>query len=724
MDYTHRERGWYRRGMSPLHPRPPLGDPQFLAFELDGDGPNADAGALWIDGTALTAHVEGTEVRTRVHAPWPAIARWMIDHWASFFETSRWPIASRASNALRLWRDLEVRVHRASDEQTRTDLTAIAARFRDRHRLGGRDWPAHLPSVFLSREADDIVVAWTGPEDGQRRFLAGEGEGRVSIVEWAKAAEQIVAWATGRPGGPTAQEAERWRRRLTDRDGARTAIRHEAGLPEATVEALLARTQLDFESFFAVAPDALDQGGLVSAFASPVALAFRSTGPGLDEDSLLALRALIAEEPVNARAQRNLAAVRERLDSPPGALPDFEQGYAMATTVRRWLGKPDHPLDIEALLTRTLSVPVRDIALPDADVEGGCVCGDATGPMVFVNTEARMGRTAWGRRMTLAHELCHLLLDRPPERTLGHVSGAWSIARLERRANAFAAELLLPQGALMAARDRGADYAEIMDTYGVGVTTATWQARNRLGEDLPGAHQPVADTQTSATPARDPSTLTAGPSAPMTPARYQVLYALLAEPDLLRRRPGDVAQRAAASIADVDHVLARLTERGELTTARGVRRLHHREDLAAWWLTGYADVVRPLATLTARRVHLPGERDAALDALAARLDARGDDWLWSGEAAAWVWTKSMRPESLTVLIDGPEAPDLDGPGDERYELTCLRLFCPAARGVRNDRTAHPLLVWSELRLMGPGADPRVREIADGIARDRLGFVSP
>lgn len=708
--------------MTPAHPATVLGDPQSLAFDFDVDAPDAAGGALWIDGIALTAYVEGTEVRTRVDAPWPAVARWLVHHWASFFETNRWPIASRASNALRLWRDLESRIRRANDEQTRSELAAMTARFRDGHRLGGRDWPAQLPSVFLSRDGDDIVVAWTGPEDSQRRFLAGEGEGRIPIVDWANATKQIVAWATGRPGGPTPHQAERWLHELADREGARTAIRHEAGLPEATVEALLARTQLDFESFFAVAPDALDRGGLISAFASPVALAFRSTGPGLDEDSLLALRALIVEEPINARAQRILAAIRERLERPPAELPDFEQGYAMATTVRRWLGKHDQPLDIEALLTRTLCVPVRDIALPDADVEGGCVCGDETGPMVFVNTEARMGRTAWGRRMTLAHELCHLLLDRPPQRTLGHVSGAWSIPRLERRANAFAAELLLPQGALMAARDRGADYAELMDTYGVGVTTATWQARNRLGEDLPGAHPPSADTQAGSAPARGPSTPTAGPSAPMTPARYQVLYALLAEPDLLRRRPGDIAQRAAASIADVDHVLARLTERGALSTDRGVRRLRHREALAAWWLTGYADVVRPLATLATRRVHLPGDRDAALDALAARLDAQSDDWLWSGEAAAWIWTRSLRPEHLVVMVDAAEAPDLDGPGHERFELKCLRLFCPAARGAGTDRTVHPLLVWSEL--LCSGVDPRVRELANGIASDRLGFVTP
>ena len=44
----------------------------------------------------------------------------------------------------------------------------------------------------------------------------------------------------------------------------------------------------------------------------------------------------------------------------------------------------------------------------------------------------------------LGHELCHLMFDRADAVPLGVMSGPWAPPRIERRANAFAIELLLP----------------------------------------------------------------------------------------------------------------------------------------------------------------------------------------------------------------------------------------------------------------------------------------
>ena len=48
------------------------------------------------------------------------------------------------------------------------------------------------------------------------------------------------------------------------------------------------------------------------------------------------------------------------------------------------------------------------------------------------------------RRFTLAHELCHLLHDRSYGALLAIASGPWAPRNIERRANAFAAWLLMP----------------------------------------------------------------------------------------------------------------------------------------------------------------------------------------------------------------------------------------------------------------------------------------
>ena len=86
--------------------------------------------------------------------------------------------------------------------------------------------------------------------------------------------------------------------------------------------------------------------------------------------------------------------------------------------------------------------------------------------------------------MTLAHELCHLLHDGETSR-VGIVSNRWAPYLMERRANAFAAMLLMPDAALEAALDRRSerwtrhDLCRAMHQLGVGVTALTRQLRNR-----------------------------------------------------------------------------------------------------------------------------------------------------------------------------------------------------------------------------------------------------
>lgn len=50
-----------------------------------------------------------------------------------------------------------------------------------------------------------------------------------------------------------------------------------------------------------------------------------------------------------------------------------------------------------------------------------------------------------GRRFTLAHELFHVLFDRERAKRISHTSGPWAPSGIEKRANAFAATLLMPR---------------------------------------------------------------------------------------------------------------------------------------------------------------------------------------------------------------------------------------------------------------------------------------
>lgn len=58
--------------------------------------------------------------------------------------------------------------------------------------------------------------------------------------------------------------------------------------------------------------------------------------------------------------------------------------------------------------------------------------------------ELRRRVSPYAKRFSLAHEICHLLLDREYGDELAIASGPWAPVAIEQRANAFAAAFLMP----------------------------------------------------------------------------------------------------------------------------------------------------------------------------------------------------------------------------------------------------------------------------------------
>ncbi len=61
-----------------------------------------------------------------------------------------------------------------------------------------------------------------------------------------------------------------------------------------------------------------------------------------------------------------------------------------------------------------------------------------------INPSFAHGEAPEVRRFSLAHEFCHLLVDRERATSLAIASGPWAPRDLEQRANAFAAAFLVP----------------------------------------------------------------------------------------------------------------------------------------------------------------------------------------------------------------------------------------------------------------------------------------
>ena len=145
-----------------------------------------------------------------------------------------------------------------------------------------------------------------------------------------------------------------------------------------------------------------------------------------------------------------------------------EQGEAAARFVRQHLDMaPQSAIDVRKILS-DLGVVLEPREVEPASLDALAVWGNSFGPSVLLNLNSKRG-TEFAARVTYAHELCHLLLDR------GHALSAIEILNsrmppdMERRARSFAGEFLLPSDAaaecwrLANLPDRGEELAGVVD---------------------------------------------------------------------------------------------------------------------------------------------------------------------------------------------------------------------------------------------------------------------
>lgn len=170
--------------------------------------------------------------------------------------------------------------------------------------------------------------------------------------------------------------------------------------------------------------------------------------------------------------------------------PAYEIGYRLAKRTRSLLGiAEDAPIaSVRKIIEEDFSLPLVQLKM-DARFAGATLAnGNVRG--IVVN-ESGMNSNVWIRRMTLCHELGHLLWD--PDDRLQQVA-VDEYAELEMsdrdtrrdppeiRANAFAVAFLAPPSAVQRiakySHDPVAVVTEVMETYGIGLTAAKHHVKN------------------------------------------------------------------------------------------------------------------------------------------------------------------------------------------------------------------------------------------------------
>jgi len=191
------------------------------------------------------------------------------------------------------------------------------------------------------------------------------------------------------------------------------------------------------------------------------------------------------------RVVRDIHEVELALGDPISSLPTIvagpvppgkHEGEYRAERVRLELGLGDDPISSVRDLVRRLGVAVISVTSEQVDTSLDGACTRAPRPAILINLLEEGATWPWRARVTLAHELGHLLFDMASRERQVLVSPSGKtlpggIDHLEQIARAFAACLLVPTAGVrgtVAGRDPTSEDAitAVGRTYGVGRTLA------------------------------------------------------------------------------------------------------------------------------------------------------------------------------------------------------------------------------------------------------------
>lgn len=376
---------------------------------------------------------------------------WMASNWAALLheEDFSWPDRTGAPAVLACHKALDRYI--ALPDDTARKIYRAAQGWYLRHALRSAAEGGLFPDLFIRRISDDIELSWSAqpplfaPEGFM--FAAEPGVARLSVDEVAGPLWEVLSWAASVP--PAGQADENWRAlaaKIETIPSLTTTVLDRQYVDERILE--MVRVSLERIGKLDLIQEDLHGSKPFLTELSPAVAMFGGVSPNLGETDVRFLCELLAD-----RAKDGDSPALSRLveNSPALSVP-HQEGYAFAEDLLETLGLPDGDdwVDVRALVSG-LGIEVSQEALQTDTIRGVAIAGAKLKPLILVNTTSPYNSTEDGKRFTIAHELCHILHDRTRARRVTHVSGRWVDPGIERRANAFAAYLLMPRKLLVAA---------------------------------------------------------------------------------------------------------------------------------------------------------------------------------------------------------------------------------------------------------------------------------
>ncbi|MBF0182506.1 MAG: ImmA/IrrE family metallo-endopeptidase [Magnetococcales bacterium] len=353
------------------------------------------------------------------------------------------------------------------DPQVARDEQAIFA-FAKRHDLASGMPDIHLPTICLMREGHEMrIVAETHdirlPHDQALKRLEELGQAIARTVEARSPRGKIILEAWDQRDKPL--EPER-------------LLSIVMGMRPERLRTIAANDDLT-----------LLFGQPSMPHPTPMQIAARMTHHSLMDDELRQVIGKVAKLRMTKADKKfvNLQKEAERKIGQLASLKPYDQGYQLARWLRQSLGtRDDRQVDPENLLIGwgTSVVNTRCPEVIDAIARWD---GDQMG--ILVNRRGMRARTDWGRRASLAHEIAHLLIDTLHALPSVEILGGRMPLHVEQRANAFAAEFLLPRSQVDQAVPQSPTprmlepiIKELSNIFSVGQILASRQIENLLME--------------------------------------------------------------------------------------------------------------------------------------------------------------------------------------------------------------------------------------------------
>lgn len=446
-----------------------------------------------VGGVTLTEHRIDGEPRDAIQWYLGPVVAWMLSQWKWLMHEEAYTWSTRSGDPAAFTVEADLERYMGSEFPRDREVYKQVTAWWMRHALRSADPSALYPHIFIRRVEDEVEVSWLDkqPEFAPQGFELNLNPGAAlfAVEEVAKPLWDFLQWAT-----ESAQP-------VTDGDQAQVAaLRAQFNSVQNSQPTELEAAHVANDALHLIigevranrwTPDRKSLPGVpvVTEFDTPV-LMFGGLNVNIGESDVRVLfDVLVQQHQGIEHEQLNVLVASPSIYE---YLQPYAHGYELAYQVREALRISPHTafVDIEKLL-RGLGITIQDVHLNTNSIRGVAIAGDEFAPAIVVNVNHKFNGSTRGRRFTLAHEFCHILFDRSRAKRLSHISGPWASARVEKRANAFAAMFLATPHALeqalenaMPARTR---IKKLADKFQMGTAALLEHLRNLdliSGEDF------------------------------------------------------------------------------------------------------------------------------------------------------------------------------------------------------------------------------------------------